>query len=231
MAACRSALLFGATASGQRAAAHLKNSLGPLGKSIGYTIGEEGFKWTGESDLTAADILEAEAGPEEASEREDAAAWLEGELFQGPQIAGELLQRGDKAGYSRRTLRRAFASLGGTRTRDGFGPGSRVVWSLPAIGDTPPAIGAKNSHLGPYDETSATRGFHGTETHIGAKSCVPGTYGKVPSIDCIGAKHAFVGPYGETTPLKGPPDKGSTIGANDEENGPYGKERGPYVEV
>ena len=182
VAACRSALLFGAAPGGQRAMVHLKNSLGPLGKSIGYSIGDEGFSWTGENDLTAADLLEPEAGPEEAGEREDAVAWLEDELSQGPHGAGELLQRGAKVGHNGRTLRRAFASMGGLKKRDGFGPGSKVVWSLPAIGDTPPSIG-DNKHLPvPYGETAVPKGLQGKASTIGdtRKESVPYGPGVVP---------------------------------------------------
>ncbi len=183
VAACRSALLFGAAPGGQRAMVHLKNSLGPLGKSIGYSIGEEGFSWTGENDLTAADLLEPEAGAEEAGEREDAAAWLEVALSGGPQEAGDLQQRFEREQRgTRRTLRRALASIGGTRTREGFGPGGRVVWSLSTIGDTPTPIGDIHTHRVPYDETTALKGLQGKAPTIGdkGKESVPYGPGPVP---------------------------------------------------
>jgi KaiC/GvpD/RAD55 family RecA-like ATPase len=183
VAACRSALLFGVTAAGQRAAVHLKNSLGPLGKSIGYTIGEEGFSWTGENGFTAADLLEAEAGPEEAAEREDAAAWLQAALSEGPQEAADLQQRFEREQRgTRRTLRRALASIGGIRTREGFGRGGRIIWSLPTIGDTSGPIGDTHTHRVPYDETTAPKGLQGKASTIGdkEKECVPYEGQRVP---------------------------------------------------
>jgi len=181
VAACRSALLFGEAQGGQRAMVQIKNSLGPIGKSIGYTIGEEGFQWTGETDLTAADLLEGEAGPEEKGEREDAAEWLTVELAKGPQEAGDLQQRFEREQRgNRRTLRRALVSIGGTREREGFGPGGRVVWTLPTIGDTPPTIGDGTQNLVPYDETTAPKGLQGGHSTIGDKESVPVPYGPGP---------------------------------------------------
>ena len=178
VAACRSALLFGAAQGGQRAMVHLKNSLGPLGKSVGYTIGPEGFSWTGESELTAGDILEPEAGPEEKSEREDAKVWLEAALAEGPQDAGGLQQRFEKeTGYSHRTLRRVLERMGGRSHKDTFSGSWK--WALPE-GDTGPHEGDIHTHTVPLGETTVPKGLHGKASTQGDTKKEPVPFGPGP---------------------------------------------------
>jgi KaiC/GvpD/RAD55 family RecA-like ATPase len=167
VAACRSALLFGETQGGQRAMAQIKNSFAPLGKSVGYSIGAEGFTWTGEVDLTAADLLQGEASPEEQGANDDAMEWLREALADGPQEAGPLQQRFEReTGHNRRTLQRAFKSLGGKKEREGFGPGGKLVWSLPTIDDTPTPLTTGTRNLVVYGETTATKGLQGQRSTI-----------------------------------------------------------------
>lgn len=186
VAGARSVVLLGADQGGQRAMVQIKSSLGPIGPSLSYSLGEEGFTWTGVSSLTAADILEPDAGPEERSELTEAACWLETVLSEGPQEAGEIIRAGEKAQHHQRTLRRALASLGGQKRREGFGRGSRVVWSLPnppgqngalTIGDNIAAIGARDTNVVPYGESTSPKGLQGGGSTIGDKVLVPVPYG------------------------------------------------------
>jgi hypothetical protein len=59
LAACRSVLLAGHDPDNpqRRVLVHLKSNLAPLGKSIGYSLTDNVFAWTGESNLTAEIIL------------------------------------------------------------------------------------------------------------------------------------------------------------------------------
>jgi KaiC/GvpD/RAD55 family RecA-like ATPase len=165
VAACRSALLFGETQSGQRAMAQVKNSFAPLGRSVGYSIDAEGFTWTGEVDLTAADLLQGEASPEEKGASEDALEWLREALANGPQEAGPLQQRFEReTGHNRRTLRRAFKSMGGRSYKDDFSAGWK--WTLDE-GDTTPTKGTGTQNRVPFDETTATKGLQGQRSTEG----------------------------------------------------------------
>jgi hypothetical protein len=165
VAACRSALLFGETQGGQRAMAQIKNSFAPLGKSVGYSIDAEGFAWTGEVDLTAADLLQGEASPEEQGANDDALEWLREALANGPQEAGPLQQRFEReTGHNRRTLRRAFKSLGGRSYKDDFSAGWK--WALDE-GDTTPTKGTGTQNRVPFGETTATKGLQGQRSTEG----------------------------------------------------------------
>jgi hypothetical protein len=147
--------------------AQIKNSFAPLGKSVGYSIDAEGFTWTGEVDLTAADLLQGEASPEEQGANDDAMEWLREALADGPQEAGPLQQRFEReTGHNRRTLQRAFKSLGGKKEREGFGPGGKLVWSLPTIDDTPTPLTTGTRNLVVYGETTATKGLQGQRSTI-----------------------------------------------------------------
>lgn len=130
-AAARSALLAGAAGddSGRFAIVHTKSNLDKAGESLGYLLGDNGLQWTGVSQLRAADLLGAESGPEEQSERDDAVSFLEQFLAPGEQPAASVKEAGSREGISVRTLQRAAKVLEVTVERRGFGSGS--VWRLP----------------------------------------------------------------------------------------------------
>jgi putative DNA primase/helicase len=130
-AAARSALLAGSAGddSGRFAIVHTKSNLEKAGESLGYMLGENGLQWTGASELRAADLLGAESGPEEQSERAEAASFLEQFLATGEHPAAAVREASGREGISVRTLHRAAKALGVEMDRRGFGPGS--VWRLP----------------------------------------------------------------------------------------------------
>lgn len=111
----------------QRAMVQAKSNLGQLGESLGYVIeGDGSFRWTGKSDLTAADLQAAESTREERSDIDEACDYLQQTLAKGPKKVKELE---DGTDVHTRTLRRAAQKLGVQRTRDGErGP---YLWGLP----------------------------------------------------------------------------------------------------
>ena len=56
-AAARTELIAGSAADDpdSRALVQIKSNLGKFGDSLGYTVGERGFAWTGKSNLTSSD--------------------------------------------------------------------------------------------------------------------------------------------------------------------------------
>jgi len=136
-AAARSALLAGSAGddSGRLAIVHTKSNLAKAGESLGYQIGENGLTWTGTSQLKASDILGAEGGPEEQSQRDDAAGFLEAILGSGERTVSEVKRAAGQEGIAYRTLHRAARKLGVEMHRRGFGSGS--VWRLPSAPESP----------------------------------------------------------------------------------------------
>lgn len=141
-AAARSALLAGSAPDDRkrRALVHQKSNVGALGKAVGYSIGEEGFAWTGESALTAGDILAADGDRDERSAQAGAVDFLNNFLASGTRPYAEVLEAARAEGIPERTLRRAADAAGVHRLRQGFGGGT--VWELPA------PIPAKSPHSG-----------------------------------------------------------------------------------
>ena len=167
VAAARSVLLMGKSSDDSQALCQVKNSLGPLGGSLGYLIDEEGFHWTGEVDLTAADLLGADQDPEEKSAMEEAMTWLEAELSDGPKQAGDLQRRFEKeTGISRRTLQSALRKLGGIRSKDGFNGG--WIWRLPEDDNHAPKAQNKLNSFA-FDENTTLKGLQGKHSTEGEK--------------------------------------------------------------
>jgi hypothetical protein len=112
-----------------RALVHIKSNVGRMGHALGYTIDGEGrFAWTGESSLTAADLLAAPAGPGDYKLAE-ASQWLTALLMPGEREAKEVREQADTDGISRATLRRAQQALKIRPHKAGMkGP---WVWALP----------------------------------------------------------------------------------------------------
>jgi len=135
-AACRSVLLAGCDIENpqNRALVHIKSNLTPAGPSIGYELRDGGFYWTGESSLTAAQILAADNGTG-TSELDEAIAFLKDELADGSVPAKDVYRDAESMGIARRTLERAKAQVGIITRRQGEKGkrGSGVwVWELPA---------------------------------------------------------------------------------------------------
>jgi hypothetical protein len=97
-AAARSVLLAGWDPDdhSRRAIAHIKSNLAPEGPAVGYTINEQGFLWTGPSDLTAARILAADS--EVPSAITEATEFLQQVLVAGP-LDPQRMCRGRLSGW------------------------------------------------------------------------------------------------------------------------------------
>jgi hypothetical protein len=115
-----------------RALVHIKSNVGRMGRTLGYSIDGEGrFSWTGESPITASDLLAAPEGPER-SKRERAQEWLSALLKSGSREEQEIRSLAESEGFSRATLRRAKDALR-VKSRKGTFGGS-WIWSLPEDG-------------------------------------------------------------------------------------------------
>lgn len=132
-AAARSVLLVGQDQKGRRAVVHHKNSVGELGPSMSFEIAEGQFFWRGEANITAADLLRADAEAEEKSAVDEAADFLQELLANGPVEAKLVMKEAKAAGIAERTLNRAKAALG-VITKRSTRPGEKTgpwVWFLP----------------------------------------------------------------------------------------------------
>ena len=135
---------------GRRVLVQPKSNYGPHANTIGFSLGEHGFQWDGvcllirESHVRAS----AEAKPKKPSGGraylEDAVAWLNKELKEGPKSRGELLK---ESPYGEGTIKRAADVLGVIRTRP-TKVGQQGIWHLPDP-DSP-----KDTPSGPTDENS-----------------------------------------------------------------------------
>jgi len=134
-AACRSVLLAGCDTENPQnwGLVHTKSNLAPKGTTIGYELREDGFHWTGESTLTAAQILATDSG-DSTSVMDEAIAFLRDELASGPISASQVFSDGKGAGLSEITIKRAKAKLGIVTRRQGETGkrgGGRFTWELP----------------------------------------------------------------------------------------------------
>jgi DNA repair protein RadA/Sms len=94
--AVRSELFAGKTLEGDRAMAHIKSNVGPLGQTQGYeiTLGDGTrvhpagfFRWTGDSNITCAELTAPEDGTENRTD--EAKAFLREQLNDGPRLVDE----------------------------------------------------------------------------------------------------------------------------------------------
>ena len=109
IAAVRSALLAGADPDdpSKRALAHVKSNLGPMADTVGYSIDNGVFGWTGKTGLTAGRILGDGEDAREAPARAEAEDFLRNELADGARKVKELEVEAKDAGISTTALRRA----------------------------------------------------------------------------------------------------------------------------
>jgi putative DNA primase/helicase len=134
-ATARSVLLAGSSAQdpGEHALLHIKSNVSVLGPAIGYRVDESGFSWTGESRLTAADLLAAESAGDERAADEEARRFLRELLADGPLAARKIFDEARKAGISEITLRRAKGHEGVSADKVGFQDGAQWLWRLPQL--------------------------------------------------------------------------------------------------
>ncbi len=112
-----------------RAMVHIKSNVGRTGRALGYSIDDQGhFEWTGDSQITAADLLAAPAGPDN-SKLAQASEWLKSALASGTRKEEEIKSLAKAEGISNATLRRAKKAQYVLSGKDGLtGP---WMWSLP----------------------------------------------------------------------------------------------------
>jgi hypothetical protein len=77
---------------------------------------------------------------------EEAKRFLTSLLTHGGISAKDVKGAADAHMISLATLRRAKSALGVNVSREGFGPGSAVIWSLPSIGAQHPSENGANPH-------------------------------------------------------------------------------------
>jgi hypothetical protein len=101
--------------------------------------------------IDAAGLLAAAAGDdEERSALGEASDWLGELLALGPRPVSEVLRDARRDGHAERTVKRAKLRLGVQSSREGFGPGSKVLWFLsgrPPYSD-PPTV--SQTHAEPH---------------------------------------------------------------------------------
>ena len=129
-AAARSILLVGKDQKNpnERAIAHIKSSLAPIGDSIGFEIDPEyGFLWKGRSYLTADDMLFGYK-KRETTMLDEAVEFLKIRLSESPVLANEIRSEAKAYGISDATLKRAKEKLKIMSIKIGY-QGS-YFWSL-----------------------------------------------------------------------------------------------------
>jgi len=129
--AARSALLVGSDPDEEKSKAlcHVKSNNAAPAEPVGFVIDEEGrFRWTGQTDLSVARLLGAQASEEDhqaGTQAEDLLRETCGEEAR----ASDVMHQAVAEGISKRTLQRAAQRLC-ERRREGFGKGSVVWWKL-----------------------------------------------------------------------------------------------------
>jgi len=125
--AARSALLAGTDPNNddRRGLFHCKANLGPISPAIGYTINDGHFAWTGETTLTAEEVLGTEG--EEGGAVGEAEDFLRVVLAEGAQPPAKVQEEAKQAGIRERTLRRARQRICRT-DKSGFKGG--WIWEL-----------------------------------------------------------------------------------------------------
>jgi RecA-family ATPase len=99
------------TRDNQRALVHAKANMGEIGKSLGYEISNQGFRWTGEVSITANDLAAVEPAEEDRGALEEAMEFLSDLLAEGPKSVKDATVEARAAGISDATLRRAKSKL------------------------------------------------------------------------------------------------------------------------
>ena len=121
---------------------HAKNNLAraPQGLAfrleqsiVGDGIVASRIVWDGEPvEITANEALAAEAsGTEGRTAKAEAVEFLQGALAGGPLPAVDAKRMAREHGLTEKALRSAREAIGVKVERDGFGPGSKSLWSLP----------------------------------------------------------------------------------------------------
>lgn len=84
-----------------RAFVHIKSNVARIGHSLGYSISSAGFRWTGESNITAADLLAAPSAPGDGKLAE-ASQWLSEQLKPGGREQKQIREMAEGPALARR---------------------------------------------------------------------------------------------------------------------------------
>jgi DNA repair protein RadA/Sms len=139
-AAVRSEMLVGYLPDdhNKRAIVHIVHNVGPVGASVGFEIDPEGeFSWTGQSDITAEQILAdpTHESSEVAGALREACEWLKDFLTPDSRDQGECKKQAELNGISFATLKRAKAHLKVKSRKASFKGG--FIWSLTEVDQAP----------------------------------------------------------------------------------------------
>lgn len=121
---------------GRKVIVRTKSNLNASSDAVAFTLSpEEGFRWEGSTAMTAEKLLSGgPQGDDEASKMEEARAFLEEILAEGPVPAREVKKQAGELGIASITLQRARYHLG-IVPRSRYEPGKRGAaawwWSLP----------------------------------------------------------------------------------------------------
>ena len=133
-----------------------KINLAPDSQGLAFAIESHGpdgspiVCWEAEPVTVSADeAMSPKRGPA-PDVRQEAADWLREQLAAGAMPAKDVAELGDDAGFSKRTLQRAYRDMGGKPSREGFG--GPIHWSLP-IHATNRANDASGTLLGVNGDT------------------------------------------------------------------------------
>jgi hypothetical protein len=117
----------------------VKFNLGPMPLGLAFRISEERVEWEPDPVLVEADALlrhvsrqsEGDDDREMAGEREEAKAFLQAFLADGPALANDVMSQARKLGIAERTLQRAKTALGvASRKLQGIAGGGAWVWEI-----------------------------------------------------------------------------------------------------
>ena len=100
--------------------------------------------------------------------KEEANTFLLQVLGDGPVAAKEVKRQAEDAGISVASLRRAKSSLRVSVKREGFGPGSVVLWELSNTGSSIGAHRVEPEKVSTYAEVEEIHCVGGGKGHIGA---------------------------------------------------------------
>ncbi len=115
---------------GSMVLAQTKSNLGPLAPSLSYriessTLGCGVIQWTGETNLTADELVAQPTGPEEQGRLDEAMAFLVAELAEGPVKQTRIMSQARSHGIFESTIRRAKKALNARSYRLG---GNHPAW-------------------------------------------------------------------------------------------------------
>jgi RecA-family ATPase len=135
MAACRSAFIIVESDDepDKRVLAHVKNSLGPKSRSLGFYIDANGFRWGEQMESDADELLAAQRDNNRKREKKElnaAEQFIRETLAAGPIPSNEIFKKAEAAGISRSTLFRAKETLHVKASKAGMSGG--WTWQPPA---------------------------------------------------------------------------------------------------